>query len=430
MVPEIENGKESFMSEGKQVLIVDFGGQLVQVIKRSIRELGADSVVLKPDPAGQWLLANRPKCIIFSGGPASVNDHNAPMPPEEVFQAGIPILGICYGMQVLAKRFGGFVSSGGGSKNYGRTHIIRSHHLISCQPCPYESEPVFASHGDVVLGVPQGFINTATFSSGSGMITAAMGDPVRRIWGVQYHPEAVQTTYGRELFMRFLHVAHCETDWDPHRLFRRTEEYAREIVSGKKVILAYSGGVDSSVAAALALRSSKEVLGVCIDTGGLRKGELGEIKTNASAISLPLRIIDAESYFLQALWGLEDGEKRREAFRLQYRNMFSHAVFESGADIVIQGSIAPDFIETQDAGSVIKTHHNIDAGYEHPLKGLFKYEVRELGQWLDLPEHIIKRHPFPGPGLYIRIVNHAITPDLIELLRRCRCRCGTGTKAI
>ncbi|OGZ44201.1 MAG: hypothetical protein A3J55_04150 [Candidatus Ryanbacteria bacterium RIFCSPHIGHO2_02_FULL_45_17b] len=402
------------MLEGSQVLIVDFGSQLTQVIQRAIRELGVRSTIHKPDGVEHWLSESKPQCIIFSGGPASVYDAGALKPPGIVYEMGVPILGICYGMQVLAEHFGGRVESAGGNRDYGRAHVTFFREMVGGNDRSYEGETVFASHGDSVCELPVGFKKAAVFPHGG---LAAMVDPVRRIWGVQYHPEAMHTVYGKQFLMRFLfETAKCKQDISQDEIYIYTQDHVKSLVEGRNVLVGYSGGVDSSVAVALVKQSAKSIVGVCIDTGGLREGELEEIKRNADSIGLSLKIVDTADVFLDALSGLEDAEEKRLAFANMYKQLFLREEQQRGADCVVKGSIGPDFIETKEAGALIKTHHNIDSYYIHPLRGLFKHEVREIGRRLGLPSKITERQPFPGPGLFIRILG-PITRERMQLVR-------------
>lgn len=399
-----------------QVGIIDFGSQYALNLERVIREMCYSSEIVKPEDILKWLRKNNPRCLIFSGGPASVYEQDAPSVPAEVFDCGKPILGICYGMQLIAKQFGGRVENRGGNRNYGeiRVHFLKRHQLFKGMP---GTNTVFASYGDSVVQAPTQFRVTA-FTKEKGI--AAISNLKKSIFGVQFHPEVIHTPRGSKILQNFLQdISWCAQDISVSNTLASLEEYYRPRVKGKTGLIAYSGGVDSSVLAEFLLRlfDPGKLQGICIDTGGLRENELDEIERNALVIGLPLQIVDAKDIFLQALMGSVDPEEKRAHFKNPYRQIINAEAKK--VNFLIHGTIRPDRIESAKAGkaNIIKTHHNPDMGNLHPFQDLYKQEVREVGRLLGLPEYIIQRQPFPGPGLYIRIVGAPVTEERLAAVR-------------
>lgn len=416
--------------ENIQILIVDLGSQYTLVIARTLRELGVRSIVLSPEKAADWLKNNRPKGIILSGGAASVYDEEAPFPPIRMLKLGAPILGICYGMQWLSYYFGGTVTAATSQKEYGETLVRLDTRDPLFAHIQQNLQRVWASHGDSITKLPTGFKEIA---SSTGGVIAGMSNTDRQIWGIQFHPEVTHTAAGKDILFRFLHpICGCRKDWNAQDVTEDIRQEARQVIGREKAVLGFSGGVDSStIGAILSTVLGVNLLSVCIDTGALREGELEEIRENAKAAGVELEIIEAAEFFQQGMEGLIHGEPKREAFQRLYVAKLKEAAQRFGALVVIQGSLATDFIESGAVGkaAVIKTHHNIGGNLEaapegeialqewHPLKGLFKYEVRDLARAMGLPDRVSDRQPFPGPALFIRVFGAAVTPAHLAIVR-------------
>ncbi len=402
------------------ILIVDFGSQYSQIITRSLREMGYRSALLSPAKAQQWLEDYTPKAIILSGGNKSVNNQNAPQIPQGVFDAGVPILGICYGMQALAKHFGGQVSNQ--SPGFGTEQIS----LVSLSPLfdgLSDTQDVWASHGDTVSKLPKGWKKIATDKTGA---LAAMQGPEEKFFGVQFHPEVTQSTKGQQILENFLFICDCKQDWDAFNMKTTLiQQIAEQVGPHEKVGLGASGGVDSTVLAALCREAlgPDRVFGICLDANNLRHGERDLISKHLHAAGISLQFVDISQEVLTVLAGITDPEDKRKAFQPVYKKALVDAMQSLGDGfIVAQGTLATDLIESgKTGGEVIKTHHNTgldfgDTQQIEPLSGLFKYEVRELARSLNLPDSVTNRSPFPGPGLLIRILGE-VTCDKLNLLR-------------
>ncbi len=404
------------------VIVLDFGAQYSQLIARRIRECHVYCEILPHDtPAGQ-LLARRPKGIVFSGGPSSVYEDGAPVCDPQIFDAGIPILGICYGMQLMAKLLGGSVSAGE-QREYGKTEITVLDHGDLFQ----DLNPrliAWMSHGDRVDGVPPGFAETARTSSA----LAAMSDRSRRIFGVQFHPEVVHTPWGAEVFRNFLYrQCGCRQTWTPASVVTTAVRGIQDQVGDGRVACALSGGVDSAVTAALVHRAIGDQLTcVFMDHGFLRKEEAGQVvRTFRENFHVNLVHVQAQDRFLSRLAGVIDPEEKRRIIGEEYANVLEENASDLGdVQFLAQGTLYPDVIEsgTRQAAR-IKTHHNVGGLPEtlklqlvEPVRYLFKDEVRAVGEELGLPDDIVWRHPFPGPGLAIRILGE-VTPDGLDTLR-------------
>ncbi len=420
-----------------QILIVDYGSQYTLVIGRTLRELGVRSVILPPDKINQWLKHNKPKAVILSGSNWSVHNEGAPGLPKSLDVTGVkyPILGICYGMQLLAHKLGGLVERPLAHREYGPAETtLNTSHPLFCGVS--KKTQVWASHGDTAIKLPKGFISIAT----SGGI-AAMSKKNNRILGIQFHPEVVDTKEGKKILQNFLNISNCQKDWNPINLIHEIQKEVLSVINkparnafsiadagGKergKVILGVSGGVDSTtLAAALAPVLGKRLICVAIDTGGLRASEISELKTNAKSAGIKnLVVIKAEKEFIKNVSLTIDGEEKRAKFRKVYQKIFEEQIKKHKAGFIAQGTLATDIIESGKAGksALIKTHHNVGLKWKvadlHPFRNLFKYEVRELARALKLPSSIYERNPFPGPGLFLRVVGTPVSKENIQLVR-------------
>lgn len=412
-----------------QILIIDYGSQYTLVIGRTLRELGVRSLILPPNKVDSWLKHNKPKAVILSGSNWSVHGEGAPMLPESLDTSGKKyfILGICYGMQLLAHKLGGTVDKPQEHREYGpaKVELDTTHPLFAGVS---KNTEVWASHGDTVTKLPEGFREIGT-SSG----ISAMTDTSNRVLGIQFHPEVTNTKEGKKILQNFLNMAGCNTDWSPEDLIKQIQKEVLDTVNESKdgemqkknVILGVSGGVDSTtLAAVLAPVLGDRLVCVAIDTGGLRKNEVEELKENTKNAGVNnLIVIEAEEEFIKNISTTIDGEEKRGKFRKVYKRIFEEQIAKHDAGFMVQGTLATDIIESGQAGesAMIKTHHNVGLTFEvddlHPFRNLFKYEVRELGKALNLPPAIYERNPFPGPGLYLRIVGTPVSKENIELVR-------------
>ena len=413
----------------ERVLIVDFGSQVTQLIARRLREANVYCEIHPFDKAGAALAAMSPQAIILSGGPASTTEAESPRADPALFAAGVPILGICYGEQAICAQLGGKVESGH-HREFGRAEIVitRDSPLFAGIGAVDHREPVWMSHGDRVTAIPPGFEVIAT---SAGAPFAAIADETRRIYGVQFHPEVMHTPRGAMLLKNFTHgVAGLTGDWTMAAY--RDEQVAkiRAQVGDAKVICGLSGGVDSSVAAVLIHEAIGDQLTcVFVDTGLLRKDEAKQVTTLfREHYNIPLVHVDASAEFLGALAGISDPETKRKTIGRVFIEVFDREAAKiEGAEFLAQGTLYPDVIESVSAtggpSAVIKSHHNVGGLPDYmklklvePLRELFKDEVRALGRELGLTDAFVGRHPFPGPGLAIRIPGE-ITPDAVATLQ-------------
>ncbi len=409
------------MSQHQGIIILDFGSQYTQLIARRIREIHVFSEILPYNASVEEIMKHNPKGIIFSGGPASVYEPDAPKPDERVFDLGLPILGICYGLQLITHHFGGEVVKAE-KHEYGRAELEILNHEDLFKNIPNEIH-VWMSHGDRVTRLPEGFEPIArTYNAPF----AAIRNKEKKIWGVQFHPEVSHTYMGKDILKNFaVEICGCKQDWTMGSFLMEKEVEIRKMVGDKKAICALSGGVDSSVAAVLVHNAIGDNLTcIFVDNGLLRKGEREQVeKTFRDNFHIPLIVVDAKDRFLKALKGVTDPEQKRKIIGNLFIEIFEEEAKKiPDVEFLVQGTLYPDVIESvsvKGPSAVIKTHHNVGGLPERmnlkliePLRELFKDEVRELGKELGLPDEIIYRQPFPGPGLAIRIIGEVNENDL------------------
>jgi GMP synthase (glutamine-hydrolysing) len=409
------------------VLVVDFGAQYAQLIARRVREARVFSEVIPHTATVDEIKARDPLAVVLSGGPASVYAEGAPQLDPALFDLDVPVFGICYGFQAMAQALGGGVARTGTSE-YGRTELkVAGGELHLDLP---DTQPVWMSHGDAVTSAPDGFEVTAT---SAGAPVAAFENRARRLAGVQYHPEVLHSPHGQQVLSRFLHdFAGIAPDWTPAGIAGALIEQVRNQVGDGHAICGLSGGVDSAVAAALVQRAIGDRLTcVFVDHGLLRAGERAQVQRDfVAATGANLVTVDAEATFLQALSGVTNPEGKRKIIGRQFIRAFEGAVRDSlenkDIEFLVQGTLYPDVVESGGGTGAanIKSHHNVGGlpddlkfALVEPLRLLFKDEVRAVGRELGLPEDIVARQPFPGPGLAIRIVGE-VTAARLETLRR------------
>jgi GMP synthase, PP-ATPase domain/subunit len=402
----------------KPVLVLNFGSQYVQLIARRIRELGVYSQIVPFYERVEKLLEKKPYAIILSGGPASVYMPKAPLPDERLYELNIPILGICYGLQAITFQLGGVVEKAQ-RQEYGRAklQVLKEDPFFEGLPTSFD---VWMSHADKVSKLPPDF---EVLASSENSPYAVIRHREKPIYGVQFHPEVAHTQYGKEMLANFLFkVAKAEKNWQMEDFIERSIEEIRQKVGNRKVICALSGGVDSTVAFALTYRAiGSNLLGIFVDHGLLRKGEAQEVEGYFRAMNFPFKKVDASRLFLERLRGVEDPEEKRRIVGHTFIEVFERESRNFGAELLLQGTLYPDVVESAgiEGAQVIKTHHNVGGLPERmslellePLRELFKDEVREIGKLLGVPEGILRRHPFPGPGLAIRILGEVKEEDL------------------
>ncbi len=408
-----------------EVVVLDYGGQYSQLIARRVRECGVFSELLPHHVGAEEVARRKPKGLILSGGPASVYADGAPKLDKALLDLGIPVLGICYGMQLIALELGGRVESAEVGE-YGRSRLTlrENGRLLAGQPA---EQACWMSHRDTVYEAPPGF--TALGSSTVSPV-AALEDVERQIYGIQYHPEVVHTPYGQETLKRFLgEICECDLTWSAASIVEDQIARIRAQVGTGKVICGLSGGVDSSVAAVLVHRAVGDQLTcIFVDHGLMRKNE-GEqvVAAFRDKYKIPLVAVDAEDRFLDKLAGVSDPETKRKIIGAEFIRVFEEEAAKLGdAKFLVQGTLYSDVIESGGGtgAATIKSHHNVgglpddlEFGLVEPLRALFKDEVRAVGAELGLPERLVWRQPFPGPGLAIRVVGGEATKERLDLLR-------------
>ena len=418
----------------ERILILDFGSQYTQLIARRVREAGVYSEIHSYEIDDQKIKDFKPSAIILSGGPESVTSLNGFRAPKLVFDIDVPVLGICYGMQTMAEQLGGKVANSN-LREFGYAQIRARGHSDLLKDIQDETNSeghgllnVWMSHCDQVESLPEGFKSIASTDNTS---IAAMADETRKFYGLQFHPEVTHTTQGSKILERFIHqIAGCQSLWTTEKIIERSIAQVKKQVGNDRVLLALSGGVDSSVVAALLHKAiGKQLTCVFVDNGLLRLNEADQVmETFAKHMGIHVIRVDAEARFLKALKGISDPEKKRKVIGVEFIKVFEEqAKSLEGINWLAQGTIYPDVIESAGAETgkahVIKSHHNVGGLPDtmkmelvEPLRELFKDEVRKIGIELGLPKSLVCRHPFPGPGLGVRILGE-VKKDYADLLR-------------
>ncbi|MFX4262053.1 glutamine-hydrolyzing GMP synthase [Pelotomaculum propionicicum] len=411
------------LPEQELVIVLDFGGQYSHLIARRIRELKVFCEMLPFSTPVEEIKKRNPKGVVFSGGPSSVYQDNAPVCDPAFYEMGVPVLGICYGMQLMAQQLGGQVSRAN-HREYGKTEltVLESRDLLSCLG---PVEQCWMSHGDLVESPPPGFTVTARTVKAP---VAAMAQTGKNLYAVQFHPEVVHTPKGQDILKAFLYdICGCRGLWNMGSFLEKTIAEIREQVGDRKVLCALSGGVDSSVAAVMVQKAVGDQLTcVFVDHGLLRKDEANQVqRTFREKFKINLIFVDARERFLFKLAGVTDPEQKRKIIGEEFIRVFEDEAAKLGdVDFLVQGTLYPDVVESgTSTAAVIKSHHNVgclpeDMRFElvEPLRWLFKDEVRVLGEEMGLPEEVVWRQPFPGPGMAVRILGR-ITPIKVAIIQ-------------
>ncbi len=409
------------------VAIIDFGSQYTHLIARRVRECRIYSEIVSHNISASELLRRSPCAIILSGGPATVTLRESPMCDRQIFNIGIPILGICYGAQFMAKCLGGKVNKAQ-AREYGKT-ILKVKSADKIFNGLSKQEIAWMSHGDKIVKLPHGF---RIIGSTDNTVIAAMGNAKKRLYGVQFHPEVVHTPKGKKILRDFLTgIAGCRPSWDIHSFVGNSIKQLRQKIGRDKVLCALSGGVDSSVLAVLLHKAvGKKLIAIFIDNGLLRKDEARLVQQRFKGrYKINLKMVDAKDVFLKALKGIKNPEQKRKIIGRLFIEVFEREAKKLGRiNFLAQGTLYPDVIESRSAfggpSATIKTHHNVGGlprrlnfKLIEPLKYLFKDEVRLAGKELGMPDEIIYRQPFPGPGLAVRMIG-AVTEERLDILRQ------------
>jgi GMP synthase (glutamine-hydrolysing) len=411
----------------EQIVILDFGSQYTQVIARRVRECNVYSTILRYDTPAPQIAALKPSGLILSGGPSSVYDKKAPLPDKNIFALGVPVLGLCYGLQLLAQFLGGKVEKGL-KREYGKgTLTVADRECALFRGLPATLQ-VWNSHGDKLTRLPKDFVVVATTENSD---YAAIEHPQKKFFGLQFHPEVAHTPRGKEILTSFVHgVCGCGREWTMRNYIEQAVTAIREQVGGERVILGLSGGVDSSVAAALLHKAIGDQLTCIFVNNGLLRAREAEVVQEVFGrhFKLKLQYENAAKLFLRRLKGITDPERKRKIIGKTFIEIFQDATKRAGnAKFLAQGTLYPDVIESVPIGgnpaALIKSHHNVGGlpksmkfRLVEPLKCLFKDEVRQLGLELGLPKEIVFRQPFPGPGLAVRVLGE-VTPERCDILR-------------
>ncbi len=412
----------------QSVLVLDFGSQYTQLIARRIRELGIYSEILPYNTTPESIREHGPRAIILSGGPTSVYGESAILPDEGIFALGIPILGICYGLQAIAKHFGGEVASAA-KHEFGRSKILVEHSNEQ-ESLLFRNIPdsdVWMSHGDKVVRMPEGFRVTASSENSEMCAIESCGNKAAlKVYGLQFHPEVQHTLYGKQLLSNFLiDIAGIEPDWSSKSFIEHQIEEIRRKAGSDTVICGISGGVDSTVASVLVGQAiGKQLHCVFVDNGLLRKNEAEKVMSFLGTLGLRVSLVDASDLFLKRLKGVASPEKKRKIIGRTFIQVFEEQMQQE--KFLVQGTLYPDVIESvsvKGPSETIKSHHNVGGLPKRmklkliePLRELFKDEVRAVGRELGIAEDILMRHPFPGPGLAVRVLG-SLTKERLDILR-------------